>query len=369
MPTKLKIAYIAHSLRSDWNNGNAHFQRGLLREMALLGHEILVLEPRTGWSIDNLITETRGLHSLEGFESSYKNLFLQTFDPEMPENGWRDRLASCQLTILHEWNSPQLAQLLLSLRDQLGFRLLFHDTHHRASSSPQKIGAFGLDRFDGVIAFGKVLRNIYQERFGINKVWVLHEAADVCAFKPLHFRECKQDVVWIGNWGDEERSSEIKEFYLRPATELNSACFSIYGVRYPESALNMLRAAGIKYKGYLPNLEAPEIYASSRLTVHIPRREYAKVMTGIPTIRVFEALACGIPLISAPWHDAEELFRPDDFCFVHNSAEMIGAMQKLLINTFEAQMQAARGLETILARHTCAHRAVELTSICEEVLS
>ena len=92
-------------------------------------------------------------------------------------------------------------------------------------------------------------------------------------------------------------------------------------------------------------------------------------MVGIPTIRVFEALACGIPLISAPWQDTEHLFRPGDFRFVANGAEMRAAIKDLLDNPALAQAQANRGLETVLARHTCYHRAVELTSIAEDLLS
>ena len=84
---------------------------------------------------------------------------------------------------------------------------------------------------------------------------------------------------------------------------------SVYGVRYPSGA----RGAG----GGRPVLSrlagqprAPEAFARHRLTVHVPRRAYVRELPGIPTIRVFEALACGIPLICAPWEDREGLFAP-----------------------------------------------------------
>ena len=175
--------------------------------------------------------------------------------------------------------------------------------------------------------------------------------------------------MWIGNWGDGERSSEIRDFLLDPAAALPSARVTIYGVRYPADGLQALKQAGVAYRGYLPNLDAPAVYAASRLTVHIPRRQYATTMIGIPTIRVFEALACGIPLISAPWQDTEHLFRPDDMTFVSDGTAMQQAITRLLANPTQAADQAARGLETILARHTCHHRALELTAICDEVAS
>ena len=224
-----------------------------------------------------------------------------------------------------------------------------------------------IDRFDGVIAFGEALRKIYRENFGIARVWTLHEAADTAVFYPRTAMQKTDDVVWIGNWGDDERSAEIREFLLQPAAHLYQKRFSIYGVRYPEDGLRALRTAGVHYHGYLPNLDAPEVYSNARLTVHIPRQQYTGAMAGIPTIRVFEALACGIPLLSAPWSDSEKLFREGDFCLVRSAAEMQEAISALLNDRAAAEAQAKRGLETIRARHSCRHRAEQLTSFCEEL--
>jgi spore maturation protein CgeB len=370
MPRKLRIAYFAHTLRSDWNNGNAHFLRGLMRSLVQLGHDVKVFEAETGWSIYNLRTEPEGLRSLEKFLETYADLNVQTYLPEQEVWEWREWLRGVQVIILHEWNPPELAQMLLSLRQELGYKLLFHDTHHRASSSPENMERSSVCQFDGVLAFGEVLSAIYRERFRAHNVWTFHEAADISVFHPLPEIEREDEIVWVGNWGEGERSSEICEFLLKPAARLRQdAQTTIYGVRYPPEALAALESAGIRYLGYLANLETPFVYAGAKATVHIPRQQYAGVMTGIPTIRVFEALACGIPLVSAPWHDTESLFRPSDLCFAGNTSEMIDALHTLLRNPAAAEDQAARGLETILARHTCSHRAVELTAICEELLA
>ena len=370
MPAELRLIYLCHSLRSDWNNGNAHFLRGLLREMTTLGHDVTVLEPESEWSIDNLLLESKGEQSLEAFRRIYPELNLETYTTDEGADQWRERLRRADLVILHEWNPPALAQTLLQLRDQLGFRLLFHDTHHRASSSPQQMRQFGLDRFDGILAFGASLRIIYREQFGISQVWTLHEAADSAVFRPQLGLDRLNEIVWVGNWGDGERAAEIDKFFLKPAAALGPATrFKIYGVRYPEEGLQAHEKASVDYRGYLPNLDAPTVYAQAALTVHIPRQQYLSAMKGIPTIRVFEALACGIPLISAPWTDAEDLFRPGDYCVVRNSSEMVSAMRTLLDDPRVASQQAERGLATVLARHTCAHRAKELTQICKELLS
>jgi spore maturation protein CgeB len=371
MDRKFSIAYFAHSLRSDWNNGNAHFLRGLLENLRQLGHDVVVFEPSDGWSLRNLRDENRGAGSLTKFAATYPDLLIRPYDATQMVSPafWREMLAEIDIVIVHEWNPPELANCLLGVRRDLQFRLVFHDTHHRASSSPDQIRLFGIDRFDAVLAFGETLTSIYRDRFGIDRVWTLHEAADTKVFKHHPAVRKSNDVVWVGNWGDGERSAEIKRFLLEPAAELRDHRFCIYGVRYPEDGLAALRCAGVQYGGYLPNLDAPAAYASARLTVHIPRQQYVNAMTGIPTIRVFEALACGIPLISAPWQDTEGLFREGDFLTVRNADEMRRTMEYLLDDPELAKAQALRGLETIIARHTCRHRAQQLVTIFEESLS
>ncbi len=368
MSRNLRLAYFAHSLRSDWNNGNAHFLRGLLDNLRLLGHDVACWEPEHEWSIDNLCAEPQGEASLAQFAQLYPDLNIQLYPADQTSSSpyWRTALRNTEVVILHEWNPPALAHTLLGLRDDLGFKLLFHDTHHRASSSPESIHALGVDRFDGILAYGESLRSVYRDRFGLHRVWTLHEAADTRIFKPTSDAPKLQDVVWIGNWGDDERTSEINEFLLEPAKALPEHGFTIYGVRYPDDGLRALRDAGVHYGGYLPNLAAPGVYAGSSLSVHIPRRQYVDAMRGIPTIRVFEALACGIPLLSAPWEDTEHLFRADDLLFVRSGQDMQAAIERLLEHPEEAAAQAARGRETVLAHHTCRHRAEQVTSILEE---
>lgn len=371
MSRSYNIAYFAHSLRSDWNNGNAHFLRGLLNSLVQLGHCVTVHEPESSWSMENLKSEATGEQSLRQFAETYSDLQIQPYDSSYLSDSevWRERLGQVDLVIVHEWNPPVLAQTLLKLRDEIKFPICFHDTHHRVSSSPEQIRLFNVDRFDGVFAFGETLRKLYRDTLQIKRVWTLHEAADTDVFRPFPTAQKKNDVVWIGNWGDDERSAEIKEFLLTPAQEMHDHRFSIYGVRYPEDGLTALSMAGVHYCGYLANLAAPAAYAESRLTVHIPRQQYVTAMTGIPTIRVFEALASGIPLISAPWTDSEQLFRQGDFLTARNAGEMRRAMEYLLNDREAAQAQALRGLETIVAHHTCRHRAQQLITIFEESLS
>ncbi len=366
MSRKLAIAFFTHSLRSDWNNGNAHFLRGLARELGRRGHAVTCYERESDWSYASLLARenSAGQAAIATFTDTYPDLNIQLYG----DTGFlRRALQQSDIAIVHEWHTPEFIAELLSAREGLSCRMLFHDTHHRASSTPEQIRLLQIEHFDGVIVFGEALRRIYQDRFGIERVWTLHEAADTSVFFPRSTPKTN-DVVWIGNWGDGERSRELHEYLIEPAKHLPSRSFLVHGVRYPDQGLAALASAGIAYAGYLPNLCAPAVYAASRLTLHVPRQQYNSAVAGIPTIRVFEALASGIPLISAPWQDSEELFTPGDYCSVNSAAEMTAAIKHLLDNESAASEQAARGLATVLAYHTCTHRAQELTAICEEVL-
>ena len=117
-----------------------------------------------------------------------------------------------------------------------------------------------------------------------------------------------------------------------------------------------------------PNFDVPRVFARFRVTVHIPRRPYVEALPGIPTIRPFEALACGIPLVCSPWRDAEHLFTPGkDFLVARNGAQMQRQLAALLRDAARRRKLAAQGLATLHRRHTCAHRVEELLSIYEEI--
>ena len=360
----MKIVYFTHSLRSCWNHGNAHFLRGVLSELIVRGHEVRVLEPEGAWSLTNLVNDYGG-EALDAFRSTYPELRSRIYSraEEGAGEAW-----GADLVIVHEWNDPELVAAVGRLRARGGrFTLLFHDTHHRGVSAPEEMRAYDLSAFDGVLAFGGTLASVY-ERWGWgDRAFVWHEAADTRRFHPpAHERE-RSGLVWIGNWGDGERSAEIVEFLLKPARDAHLP-LDVYGVRYPDAAKQTLKQFGAHYHGWLANAAAPEAFAAHLATVHVPRRFYTQVLPGIPTIRVFEALACGIPLVSAPWDDCEQLFRVgEDFLVVRDGAEMTRALRDLKHNAELRARLVWNGLETIRERHTCAHRVDELLSIVERV--
>ncbi|MGI4733491.1 MAG: CgeB family protein [Janthinobacterium lividum] len=356
----MRIAYLTHSLASCWNHGNAHFLRGVLRELIARGHYVRAMEPAGNWSLANLVADA-GPAGLDAYRAAYPELSSTEFAPDTPVD---ELVGDAELVIVHEWNEPALVAAIGEARKAGGrFTLLFHDTHHRAVSDPDAIRAFDLGGYDGVLAFGETLSEVYRRWGWGDRVWTWHEAADTRLFHPPEQEGPREGLVWIGNWGDGERTAELESFLFAPARDAGLP-LDIYGVRYPDEAQAMLVRYGAQYHGWAPNARAPGIFAGHLATVHVPRRYYTTILPGIPTIRVFEALACGIPLVSAPWSDAEGLFRIGrDLLMVPDGAAMAKALARLRDDPAERAALAASGLETILARHTCAHRVDELLGI------
>lgn len=365
----MKIVLFCHSLLSDWNHGNAHFVRGVVTELQARGHDVAAYEPRDAWSLENLRREPLGQAALDGLKTAYPTLSSVIREYDLATLDLDAALRDADMVLVHEWSDHDLVRRIGEHRagHGEGYALFFHDTHHRAVSEPESMAAYDLRHYDGVLAFGNVLRQRYLDNGWTRRVWTWHEAADPRVFHPLDGVPKERDLVWVGNWGDDERTAELGEFLLEPVKSLQLRA-RVHGVRYPDAAKAALADAGIEYAGWLPNYQAPGAFAEARVTVHVPRRPYVEALPGIPTIRVFEALACGIPLVSSPWQDAENLFTPGkDFLYARDGHEMRTQLKRVLSEPSLAEDMTAHGLATIRARHTCAHRVDELLAIYDEV--
>ncbi len=357
----MRVVLFCHSLLSDWNHGNAHFLRGVVTELAARGHDVRVYEPANAWSVENLLRD-HGESVLGLVCAVYPAVRPRRYRGELDLD---EALDGADLVLVHEWTEPALVARIGRARTR-GV-LLFHDTHHRMATEPDAMARYDLSRFDGVLAFGGAIRDQYERRGWARRTWVWHEAADTRVFRPLPGVRRESDIVWIGNWGDEERTTELATFFLEPVRDLGLSAL-VHGVRYPATARMALHAHRIEYRGWLPNFRVPEVFARHRVTVHVPRRPYVEALPGIPTIRVFEALACGIPLVSAPWDDIEGLFSPGaDFLVARDGDEMKKHLRLLVGEPAAARAIAEHGLATILRLHTCAHRVDELLAIVRSI--
>lgn len=365
----LRIHIFAHSFVSDWSHSSAHFLRGLARELMALGHSVRCHEELGSWSLVNLVRheQERSIDAIDDFRRRFRGLDIQFYERGAGlREHLRAELRGADVVLVQEWNEPDAVNTLLGLKAELGFRAFFLDTHHRAYTRAGEMLRFHLHLFDAVLAGGEPLRRIYADGFGLRRVWTFHEGADTGQFTP-QAAEPKSDLLWIGNWGGAERTAELNEFLLEPSRALPDLQVWAYGVRYPDEAVAWMREAGVDHRGYLPDLDAPQAYAASRLAVHLPRKPYTNGLSGMPSLRLFTALACGAALLCAPWEDNQGLFRPgQDFLVAHDGAGMTALITELLRDDHARRQLAEHGLHTVRTRHTCRHRAEEFIAICHD---
>ncbi|HVZ32233.1 MAG TPA: glycosyltransferase, partial [Polyangiaceae bacterium] len=308
----MKVVLFCQSLLSNWNDECAHFHRGVLQDLQRRGHDVRALEPE-GMGAPGGPPGEAGLEALERLSATYPSLGCERYRADALD---LDRvLDGANLVLVHASCEPALVDRLGQHRAHSGrYALLLHDTreHVEGSSDDDRAGS-ALAAFDGVLARSEALRERY-DRLGFgSSAWTWHEAADVRVFRPRPELERTGDVVWVGNADEPARVRELAQFLFEPVRRLELTS-SVYGARHSGTARGLLQESGIEYRGWLPNFDVPEVFARFRLTIHVPRRPYVQALPGIPTIRPFEAMACGIPLVSSPWKDSEHLFTPgNDF--------------------------------------------------------
>lgn len=361
----IRFALFYQSVISDWNHGNAHFLRGLIRALQARGHTAVCYEQVDNWSLVNLLRINP--QAIEEFACQFPDVRFERYvlDPEL-ENWLRQTLPQADVVLVHEWNDPSLIRLVGKLASDIGVCAYFHDTHYRVVLDDRHREGLGLERYAGILAYSPSVAERYRA-LGFERVHVFHEAADTTVFEPLPLPKTT-DVVFVGNYGDGDRSDEMEDYLFATRPALPALRYAVYGVRYPEEVVARLNnGLDVSYGGWLPNVRVPTIYSSARVVLHIPRRQYVELLPGTPTIRVFEALASGACLISLPWEDTDHLFEAGaDFAVAHSPSEMRDLIAWLCSDDAAREGFAEHGRRTILDRHTCGHRADQLLQVITE---
>jgi spore maturation protein CgeB len=134
----MKFVLFYHSFTSCWNQGNAHFLRGVARALCAEGHQVAVYEPQDGWSRLNALQEEGGAAVLQECAALASGVEVHSYVSGSLD---LDRaLDGADVVIAHEWNEPALIATLGERRAHGGrFVLLFHDTHHRAVTAPREL--------------------------------------------------------------------------------------------------------------------------------------------------------------------------------------------------------------------------------------
>ena len=226
------------------------------------------------------------------------------------------------------------------------------------------IGPRGLSEFDLVLSYtgGRALTEL-QVRLGARRVAPLYGSVDPDAYRRTEtVARYRADLSYLGTYAA-DRQPALEQFLVEPARRLPARRFVIGGAQYP---VDFPWADNIYFVRHLPPGEHPGFYSSSRLTLNTTRAAMAR-MGYCPSGRLFEAAACGTPILSDAWEGLDAFFRPESEILVAHDTD--GAIRALEASDAELARIASRARQRTLEEHTAERRAEELERAIEEAAS
>ncbi len=342
----MTLVVLGLSLSSSWGNGHATTYRALLREFVLRGHDVLFLERDVEWYRSNRDLPSPDWCRLE-FYSDLKDL-KHRFAQEVRASDW---------TLVGSYvpEGVEVGQWATSMASKCAFydidtpvtlaKLARGDFEYL---SPELIGEYDLYlSFSG----GPTLQKL--EAMGSPRARALYCSVDPNLYFPLDIPKAT-DLNYLGTYSN-DRQPTLKELLVEPAKQLREMQFEVAGPQYPDSIewpANVLRTQ------HLPPREHNAFYNQSRWTLNVTRRDMIEAGWS-PSVRLFEAAACGTPIISDYWDGLEEIFAIGEEIWVAQDAQdAVSILRDCDEATRRQSGEVARA--RVLAGHTAAHRAREL---------
>jgi spore maturation protein CgeB len=357
MTRSLRIVILGLSITSSWGNGHATTYRGLVRELVRRGHDLLFLERDVPWyaSHRDLANPPYGRTELYGsveelhdrFGAAVREADLVIVGSYVPDGAAVGDWVQSQargLAAFYDIDTPvTLARLARGEHEYL---------------RPEQIAGYDLYlSFTG----GPTLRRLEQE-FDSPRAGVLYCSVDPELYFPEP-RPFQWDLGYMGTYSD-DRQPTVNELLLEPARRLPAARFIVAGPQYPDTDS---WPSNVQHQPHLPPAEHRSFYNSQRFTLNVTRADMIAAGWS-PSVRLFEAAACGTAIISDRWAGIESLLAPGEEILLAASAREV--IDVLRTTTEEQRLQlSARARQRILAEHTAAHRAEQLEGYALDLLS
>jgi len=344
----LRIRLLGLTITSSWGNGHATTYRGLMRELVARGHDVLFLERDKPWYADNrdLPQPPYGRTELYGSVEELKDRFgaeirdaevviVGSYVPEGVAVGEWVTTHARGLTAFYDIDTPvTLAKL--------------------ARGDEEYLSADLIPRYDLYLSFtgGKTLRDL-ETVHGARRARPLYCSADPELYYPEPV-PVQWDMGYLGTYSD-DRQPALERLLLAPARRWPEGRFTAVGPLYPP---DLPWPPNVSRADHLPPAEHRGFYNAQCFTLNITRA--AMRLAGYsPSVRLFEAAACGTPIISDPWPGLEQFFTPgEEILTAETTEEALHYLQRLPERARQTLGERAR--RRVLARHTAAHRAEEL---------
>jgi spore maturation protein CgeB len=346
--TQLRIVFLGLSITSSWGNGHATTYRGLVRELVRRGHDVLFLERDVPW-----YAEHRDLpHPPYGRSALYRSVH------------------DLQMRFAREVREADLAVVGSYVPDGIAIGEWLTDTARGVSAfydidTPVTLTRLGagdatylaphlIPRYDLYLSFtgGPTLERLERE-LGSPRALPLYCSVDPEVHRPEQV-PTRWDLGYMGTYSD-DRQPTLTGLLIEPARCWRQGRFAVAGPQYPKS---IAWPANVERIEHLPPARHRAFYNAQRYTLNVTRADMIAAGWS-PSVRLFEAAACGVPIVSDWWPGLDELLEPDrEILVAHSATEALACVRDLPETRRRAIGERAR--RRVLAEHTAAHRAAEL---------
>jgi spore maturation protein CgeB len=342
----MRLVFIGLSLSSSWGNGHATTYRALLRGLADRGHALLFLERDQPWYAANRDLPVPDFCRLQLYTTLDE---LQCFAPEV---------VAADAVIVGSYTHQGL-QVIDWAAAICGGALCFYDIDtpvtlgRLASGGAEYLLPRQIPLFDVYFSFtGGPTLQLLETRCGARHTATLYCAVDADAYRPTGARR-RWDLSYLGTYSA-DRQPALERLLLQPARRLPERRFAVVGPQYPA---DIAWPANVDRIEHLPPAAHPDFYTASAWALNITRQDMAAAGWS-PSVRLFEATACGTPVLSDAWVGIEDVLAPGAEVLIARDTDDVLAALKLA----EPQRAAigAAGRQRTLRQHTGTQRAAEL---------
>lgn len=354
----MKLVIFGLTISSSWGNGHATLWRGLTRNLAKLGVDVVFFERDFAFyagarDCDHVPgggelvlyrdwQEARALAQVHLREADAA--IVTSFCPDGVAATDEIRASRCPRKIFYDLDTPVTLDNLATGRECAA------------------IGPDGLRGFDLVLSFtGGPALDVLRRELGARRVAPLYGHVDPHVHRPMpkdpHFRS---DLSYLGTYA-QDRQEMLEQLFIIPARQRQDLRFVIGGAQYPA---DFPWTQNIYFVRHLPPSDHAAFFSSGRITLNVTRAAMAR-MGWCPSGRLFEAAACGAPILSDHWPGLRDFFAPgEEIIVAHNSAQSLAA---LMLTDAELRRIALRARERVLDEHTSAQRASELVALIDSL--
>lgn len=352
----VKIVIFGLTVSSSWGNGHATLWRSLIKGLLRRGHQVVFFEKDVSYYAD-----TRDLWSLpEGGTLRFYQQLEDVYPAAQRE------VCEADLAMVTSYCPDGPAAAALVLEHCRGVRAFYDmDTPVtldclRAASPVAYLPTGGLGAFDLVLSYtgGRALDEL-RTRLGARKVAPLYGSVDIETHYPVEPVEAfRAQLSYLGTFA-EDRQRGVEELFVEPARRQPEQRFLIGGAQYPES---FPWTPNIFFTGHLEAAVHREFFCSGRATLNVTRRAMAEYGF-CPSGRLFEAAACGVPLLSDRWEGLDQFFTPEKEIVLVDSADDV--VEALCFSDMELRQIKEAARARVLRDHTNDQRVRDLEAILE----